>query len=81
MTGFLFFGLVIMPVVIYFVGQAIFGNYGGLGYSSFFGTLSAKVRNGDYVAWFLILAPYLGWQVLRLLALAWRLSGGIRPAP
>ena len=81
LTGFLFIGLVVMPVVVYFVGQTVFGTYGGQGYGDFFGTLSAKVRNGDYVAWFLVLAPYLGWQILRLLALAWRQTGQSQAAP
>jgi hypothetical protein len=81
LTGFLFFGLVVMPVVIYFVGQTVFGTYGGLGYGDFFGTLSTKVRNGDYVAWFLVLSPYLGWQILRLLAFAWRQTSRIQAAP
>lgn len=74
-TGLLFLGLVIMPILIYFVGQSVFGTYGGVGYGDFFGTLSDKVRNGDIVAWFLILSPYLGWQCLRLMAFAWRISG------
>jgi hypothetical protein len=81
LTGFLFFGLVVMPVVIYFVGQTVFGTYGGLGYGDFFGTLSTKVRNGDYVAWFLVLSPYLGWQILRLLAFAWRRTGQTQATP
>ena len=81
LTGFLFLGLVVMPIVIYFVGETVFGSYDGLGYGDFFGTLSAKVRNGDYVAWFLVLSPYLGWQILRLLAFAWRRSGQTRAAP
>lgn len=80
LTGFLFFGLVIMPVVIYYVGQAVFGSYGGHGYGSFFGTLTSKITSGDYVAWFLVLSPYLGWQILRLLAFAWRKSGQDRTA-
>ncbi len=61
-----------MPVVIYQVGQLVFGAYGGLGYGSFFGTLTGKVMRGDAVAWFLILSPYLGWQSLRLMIFAWR---------
>jgi len=77
----LFLGLVVMPLIIYNVGQAVFGTYGGLGYSDFFGTLSAKVRTGDAVAWFLILSPYLGWQCLRLMILAWRHSGSARQKP
>jgi hypothetical protein len=75
LTGFLFFGLIIMPVIIYQVGQSIFGVYGGVNYGDFFGTLSGKVRSGDYVAWFLVLSPYLAWQSLRLMMLAWRISG------
>ena len=75
LTGLLFFGLIVLPVIIYNVGQSIFGAYGGLGYADFFGTLSAKIRGGDVVAWFLILSPYLGWQCLRLMIFAWRISG------
>jgi hypothetical protein len=73
-VGLLFLGLVVMPLVIYSVGQSVFGNYGGVGYNDFYGTLSGKVRNGDLVAWFLILSPYLGWQIIRLMTLAWRFS-------
>ena len=74
-SGLLFLGLVVMPVIIYNVGQVVFGSYGVLGYGDFFGTLSAKVRDGDLVAWFLILSPYLGWQCLRLMILAWKSTG------
>ena len=75
LVGFLFLGLVIMPMIIYSVGQSVFGTYGGTGYVDFFGTLSGKVRGGDIVAWFLILSPYLAWQGLRLMMFAWRISG------
>jgi len=73
LAGLLFFGLVLLPIAIYWVGQSIFGAYGGHGYSEFFGTISEKIRAGDRVAWFLVLAPYLAWQCLRLTGLAWRL--------
>lgn len=75
LAGLLFLGLVIMPIVIYLIGQNIFGAYGGQGFGDFFGTLSEKIRAGDTVAWFLVLSPYLIWQCLRLMALAWRISG------
>jgi len=75
LIGLLFFGLVLMPIGIYFIGQSLFGAYGGQGYGDFFGTLSQKIRAGDTVAWFLVLSPYLVWQCLRLTAFAWRLSG------
>ena len=72
LTGLLFFGIVLMPIAIYMTGQAVFGSYGGHGYGDFFGTLSAKLRAGDLVAWFLVSSPYLAWQCLRLMAFAWR---------
>ena len=68
----LFFGFVIMPIGIWFVGKAVFGEYGGAGYADFFSTLSAKIRAGDAVAWFLVLSPWIVWQVLRLAAFGWR---------
>jgi len=78
LVGFLFLGLVILPVAIYVVGQAIFGDYGGGSYGHFYSELSSRIRAGDSAAWFLVLSPYLGWQTLRLVALGWR-SAGRRP--
>ena len=71
----LFFGLVLLPIAIWFVGKTVFGAYGGAGYMDFFGTLSGKIRSGDPVAWFLVLSPYLVWQIIRLTALGWRAIG------
>jgi hypothetical protein len=68
----LFFGLVILPIGIWFVGAAIFGDYGGAGYADFFGTLSAKIRAGDVIAWFLVLSPWVALQIVRLATFAWR---------
>ena len=75
LAGFLFVGIVLLPVAVYFVGQAIFGDYGGQSYGQFFGDLSIRIRSGETAAWFLVLSPYLGWQTLRLIALGWRLAG------
>jgi len=75
-VGFLFLGLIVMPVAIYFVGHSIFGAYGGQGYAQFFADLSGRVRSCDGVAWFLVLSPYLGWQTLRLMRFGWRLASG-----
>ena len=72
LVGLLFFGIVLMPIAIFVTGQAVFGDYGGHGYGDFFGTLSAKLRAGDLVAWFLVTSPYLAWQCLRLMAFGWR---------
>ncbi len=78
--GFFFVGLVLLPIAIYLVGQAIFGDYGGGSYGHFYSELSGRVRDGDGAAWFLVLSPYLGWQTLRLIGLAWRVAGR-RPVP
>jgi hypothetical protein len=75
LAGLLFIGLVILPILIWFVGQAVFGAYGGAGYVEFFGTLSGKIRAGDLVAWFLVLAPWLALQLIRLAVFGWRLVG------
>jgi hypothetical protein len=72
---FLFVGLVISPIFVWLVGNAVFGAYDGAGYSDFFGTLSGKVRSGNLVAWFLVLSPWLVWQCLRLIAHGWRAAG------
>lgn len=75
LAGLLFLGIVVLPIIVYQVGQTVFGAYAGAGFSDFFGTLSAKIRSGDGVAWLLVLSPYLGWQCLRLMVFGWRTSG------
>jgi len=75
LLGLLFLGFVIMPIAIYWVGQDVLGEFGGHGYADFFGSLSAKIRSGDHVAWFFVLSPYLAWQTLRLTLFAWRATG------
>lgn len=72
--GLLFFGFVLLPIGIYLLGQEVFGDYGGYGFADFFGTLSLKVRSGEPVAWFLVLSPYLVWQVARLTIFGWRFA-------
>jgi hypothetical protein len=76
-TGLLFIGLVVAPLVIYWLGPRVIGEFGGHGYADFFGTISAKIRSGDLTAWFFVLSPWLAWQVVRLTALAWRKTGGM----
>lgn len=71
----LFFGLVLMPIGIFMIGEALFGSYGGHGYGEFFSVISEKIRSGDRVAWFLVLAPYMVWQSLRLMVKAWQRLG------
>ena len=80
LLGFSFLGLVLLPVAIYLVGKAIFGDYGGGSFGHFYSDLSSRVRGGDPAAWFLVFSPYLAWQTLRLVGKGWRLAGR-RPQP
>lgn len=74
-VGLLFAGFVIMPLLLFWIGPQVLGEFGGRGYADFFGELSARVRRGDGNAWFFILSPYLAVQTLRLTYLGWRATG------
>ena len=71
----LFIGLVLLPILVWFVGKTVFGAYGGHGFADFFGTLSARVRSGNPGAWFLVLSPWLALQVIRAAGAGWRQAG------
>ena len=77
------FGLVLLPICVFFVGKQVFGDYGPSGLSGFFNSLGSKIRDGNLAAWFLILSPYLVWQTIRVAAFAWRqlgrASGNVNP--
>jgi hypothetical protein len=51
----LFFGLALLPVAIFLVGQNVFGHYGGYGYGHFFGELI-------YLTWQLVRLTVFGWR-------------------
>lgn len=71
----LFFGLAVLPLCIYLVGEAIFGEYGNGGFGSFFGALHRELREGEPAAWFLLLSPWLLWQLARLTLWGFRQLG------
>ncbi len=68
-------GLFLLPVAVYVVGRLIFGEYGGTGFSAFYGMLHSELRSGAASVWFLVLSPYLIWQLLRLTLRAFRAAG------
>ena len=68
-------GVLLLPAAVYFVGQAVFGNFADGGFGAFYRGLFERLRNGEHMAWFLLLAPYLGVQTLRGTILAWRIAG------
>ena len=62
----LLFGLLILPFAVYIVGKSVFGEYGGTGFSAFYGTLHSAIWDGEPAVLFLVLSPYLIWQLTRL---------------
>ena len=77
-AGLLFFGFIIMPGFIYLIGGQIFGDFDG-GYGQFFGQLTRRLVDGNKVAWFLVLAPWLGILTIRITWFAFRASSPGRP--
>ena len=65
-------GLAVLPLAIYLVGGAVFGDYAGNGFGNFYGNLHSDLRQGQPVVWFLLASPYLGWLLLRLTIWAFR---------
>jgi hypothetical protein len=70
-----FFGLAVLPLCIYVVGETIFGAYGNGEFGSFFGALHRELREGEPAAWFLLLSPYVLWQLVRLTLWGFRQLG------
>jgi hypothetical protein len=70
--GLFFVGIVLLPIAIYLVGQSVFGEYGGHGFADFYASLHYELRSGQKVTWYLVLSPYLGWQLFRLTIYAFR---------
>jgi hypothetical protein len=72
------FGLLLLPVAIYLVGNSVFGDYGDGGIADFFAAVFTRLLSADLATLFLVLSPYLIWQTLRLsiVALRWRVPTG-----
>lgn len=71
----LLIGLLVVPIAIYLVGEYVFGAYGGNGFMAFYGDLHGRLRERDPVVWFLVLSPYLVWQLFRLTVWSFRRVG------
>ena len=72
---FIFLSLLVLPIIIFVVGELVFGKYEGNGYMGFLTELIEKLYSGNYVTWILILSPYIGWQILRLSLYLWKPPG------
>lgn len=64
-------GVLLLPVAIYFTGQALLGQYSdqGEGIGKLYSDIFRDVGAGSVAAIVLVLSPWLGIQLLRL---AWR---------
>lgn len=70
----LFFGLLMLPLAVYMVGKSVFGEYGGSGFSAFYGTLHSAIRDGELAVLFLVISPYVILQLTRLTFWGFRVS-------
>ena len=61
-------GLFLLPVAIYFTGQTLLGSYSedGQGLARLYGDIFSDLGRGFLPAWILVLSPWLGIQILRL---------------
>lgn len=76
LAGLLLVGLVLLPLSIYVVGTLVFGEYGGGGLGDFYAELIGQFFSGNLVVWFLLLSPWLLWQLGRLTIYGFRRLGG-----
>ena len=60
------FGLIVLPALVYIVGQLIIGAYDD-GLMGLYGAIAESLTAGNAFAWLLVLAPYLCIQLIRLL--------------
>lgn len=74
-------GLLVLPIAIYVVGQAVFGDYGGGNFADFYRELHYQLRGGDPVVWYLVASPYIFWQLLRITLWLFRRSTKVATRP
>lgn len=76
----LFVGLVLLPMAIFETGQVLLGEYSddGTGLGHLYGVLLKDLSKGRAAAWLLVLGPWLGVQLIRILwlPLSSSVSGG-----
>jgi hypothetical protein len=67
------FGLAALPVLVYWVGSRVVGEYyPDSGLSDFVWHIWSDLAAGSVLAWILIVSPYLIIQLLRLALILWR---------
>ncbi len=76
-------GAILLPIAIYFTGQALLGPYSdeGHGIGHLYGDIFADLAAGYLPAWILVLSPWLGIQALRLAIVPLRRKRAPSPPP
>lgn len=75
----LFFGIAVLPALIYLVGTVVIGPYEGDGIASLYAAILAGAGNLEPVPWLLILSPYLVVQLLRVMLALRRPRRAVKP--
>ena len=70
----LFVGVVLMPMLIFYVGAAALGRYEGAALGHLYGSVFAGLREPSTAAWIVILGPYGLFVLFRALRAWWRAS-------
>lgn len=60
-------GLLVLPALVFVVGQQLLGEYPDGGMGAFYADLYGHLGSASPWAWMLVLGPWLGVQFLRLL--------------
>jgi hypothetical protein len=69
-------GALLEPVLVFLVGQALFGDYAeGAGLGTFFGNFWKDLLAADPVPWTMLFAPYLLVIWMRLVTYLFRRAG------
>jgi len=71
----LLLGLTVLPFAVFYVGDLVFGSYGGDGFGHFLEVLLKRLGSADRFVWLLVLSPYIVFQLFRVTRIAWRLAG------
>ena len=71
-AGLLAFGLILLPFVVYLVGQRVLGEYEGDGALALAESIWRDLLSFRLAAWILVLSPYLTIQIARGVGLIWR---------
>jgi hypothetical protein len=79
----LLLGFVVLPALIFFVGNAVIGTYAGGAHrlGSFYGNLFADLTGGSPIAWTLVTGPYVLLLLLRLIFLRRGVEDDIEDEP